>query len=211
MPLVLKPKGPATKLAPRKRLFVDEWLKDFHLANAYLRAGYNPGSKESTNSSAWSLMREPLVAKYKEERLQQLADEAGAKVHEVLRELVSIALVDPADMLGMDGKLLSLQEMPERVRRAISSVEMTPLGPKYKMHDKLKALEMLGKYRRMWDKKGGDEDGRLQVSIEIVRAIAEAKAPALQAQSVTDAVFKELGEGEIQPLPDDEELESLLE
>lgn len=72
-----------------------------------------------------------------------------------MRELMRIAMVDPAEAFGPDGSLLELREMPEHVRRAISSFDVehrttedgvTRTVRKVRFWSKTQALELLGKH-----------------------------------------------------------------
>jgi len=42
----------------------------------------------------------------------------------VLRELACLAFLDPAAFYNANGELLSVREMPEEARRALSSMEV---------------------------------------------------------------------------------------
>ena len=84
-------------------------------------------------------------------------EEEAGKVDDALLELERIALSDIGDAFDENGALKSLKEMPERMRRAIASLETEELrGPaappgglmvKLKLWDKPKALEVVAKLR----------------------------------------------------------------
>jgi phage terminase small subunit len=79
-------------------------------------------------------------------------------VERVLAELVDIAFADLAEAFDAEGRLLPIKEMPARVRRAISGIdveelseyqrgEKNPIGllKKIRMNSKIAALDLLAK------------------------------------------------------------------
>jgi phage terminase small subunit len=95
-------------------------------AEAARRAGY---SDESGNAATrgWELLGRPDVR----DRIDELSTErfAAAQVDAatVLRELVRIAMCDIAGAFDADNNLLPIHDMPEDVRRAISSIKIEAL------------------------------------------------------------------------------------
>ena len=72
---------------------------------------------------------------------------------EILCQLRAIAMADVTGMLSVrDGQLeiRSTDQLSSDARAAISSVEKSAGGLKVKFYDKLKALELLGKYLGQW-------------------------------------------------------------
>ena len=75
---------------------------------------------------------------------------------EVLEELRAIALARATDFMGIrDGALdiRSTEEIPPGLEAAIASIEKTSTGLKIKFYDKLKALELMGKYLGLFEPK----------------------------------------------------------
>lgn len=79
--------------------------------------------------------------------------------NEFLSELVlmgirAIADVDPADAYTKQGKLLSVHKMPLSVRRALQGIDTDTIGvKKLKFVPRERALELLGRYRKMFTDK----------------------------------------------------------
>jgi len=78
---------------------------------------------------------------------------------EVLRELKLIALSDLGRCFSASGRLLSIVDMPEAVRRAIAGVDVVEsvdtdgrpvVIKKLKFWDKNKALEQLGRHLKLF-------------------------------------------------------------
>ena len=73
----------------------------------------------------------------------------------VIRNLRMYADFDPAEMFDDNGRLLSIKQMPERIRRALSAMEIEEgldgeVTKRVKWIDPGRAIELLGKYRKMF-------------------------------------------------------------
>jgi len=149
------------KLPPKQRLFLKEWRIDKNASKAYIRAfkykGKNAnvlGPELLANLGKKNLIEPEIVAQ--EQKAIITADE-------VLTELRYISKQDMADIYDKDGNILPIPQMPEHIRRAISSVEFEDgpqvdadgvvIGPprvkKIKFWDKNKGLETTARHLRM--------------------------------------------------------------
>lgn len=111
-------------------------------------------------------MRRPEFSRARELIEQQAIDAIGVTHHRILTETAAIAFSDPRKLFNPDGSLKPLNEIDDDTAAALSKIEMEELfegtgedrkriGTLHKVSrwDKHKALELLGRYRRMW----GDE------------------------------------------------------
>ena len=82
------------------------------------------------------------------------SDGVQITAEEILCQLRAIALADVTKLVTVkDGayQVADTTKIPEELRQAISSVEKSTGGIKVKFYDKLKALELLGKYLGLFD------------------------------------------------------------
>ena len=89
----------------------------------------------------------------------------------ILQELACIGFAKVTDYLQIkDGQLLiqDTQQLPEDAARAVAAVERGTGGIKLKFYDKLKALELLGKYLSLFDQEGpkNNDPGLLERLLE---------------------------------------------
>ena len=81
---------------------------------------------------------------------------AGKKIcpERVVKELAAIGFAKATDFLCIENNELvirSTNELSQVEKAAIASIERTSNGIRLKLYDKMKALELLGKYLRMFD------------------------------------------------------------
>lgn len=72
----------------------------------------------------------------------------------LLSQLWAIATASPADLMKIENGVLQYKdtaELTKKQRAAIASMEKSANGPKIKLYDKLKALELLGKCMGLFD------------------------------------------------------------
>lgn len=173
-------------LTPRQRLFVAEYLVDHNATQAAVRAGYSAKTAEQQGSR---LLTHPGVKAAVDEALAKQEKRLELKADDVLRELGRLALSDIGDGFDAQGKLLALKDMPLDFRRAISSIETDEIlagrgdsavsigvTRKVRLWEKPKALELLGKYFKMWVERQLVEPG--EGWAELVQGAMQPKPPA---------------------------------
>ena len=97
----------------------------------------------------------------------------------VVEELAAIGFARATDFLCVsDGELIvrSTEELSRADRAAIASIEQTSNGIRLKFYDKMKALELLGKYLGMFDGIP-EESGQHNDLLEAILAATEEVIP----------------------------------
>lgn len=151
---------PTHKLTPKQELFCLEYLKDRNGTKAYIRAGY---SAEGARQNASTLTSNHYIKSRVNELIAEQINTIKLDVHFILKELLKHATIDLSDAYDENGNLKAVNEMPEPLRKAISSIETEELfegrgedrehigtAKKIRLTDKLKALELLGKHLKMF-------------------------------------------------------------
>jgi phage terminase small subunit len=160
-------------LTPKEEAFCLEYARCWSAGAAAERAGYK-------YNSGYALLRDPGVRW----RIRELAKEYAAEVHveagSLLREMLFLAHFDVQELFDEGGHLKPLRDIPEYVRRAITSleVETTYVGEdasgvpistrvtKVKLASKERALEMLGKNRQLFgEDAAGVTEKRVSITI----------------------------------------------
>lgn len=155
----------AKPLNAAQQRFCQEYLKDLNGTRAY-QAVYPKAKAGAARTNAARLLAKARVAAY----LGELATSQKARLEleadTILRELMRLALVDPAEAFDDAGNLRPLREMPLDLRRAIAGIDVvsvqvtgdeqrttTTAVRKVRFWDKVKALETLGRHLALWTDK----------------------------------------------------------
>lgn len=171
---------------PRHELFAQEVAKGTPLERAYELAGYSPSAKNAAR-----LRKIEGVSSRIEEILSQSAEKAGITIERVLEEIAKIAFSDIRKVAKWRSHLVTEEDNPDggdvlvvktivtntvemvasediddATAAAIAEIGQTDKGSvKIKLHDKLSALEKLGKHLGMFKEKvelSGKDGGPLQ-------------------------------------------------
>jgi phage terminase small subunit len=148
--------GPYSKLTKRQKLFVDEYLASRTAAAAYVAAGYKG---LHPTEAAWSLLKKPSISDAVIERRRQLLDDVGIRQERVVSELAAIGFVDIRKLENEIGDVIPLHQLDAATAAAVRAVEIEDvsiggrLGKRYKyqFYDKVKALDKLGQWMKLWE------------------------------------------------------------
>ncbi len=150
-------------LKAKQELFVSEYLKCFNATKAAKVAGYKETSARQQGSK---LLTNPDIASRVQERLR----EAAMQADEVLYHLAEIARGDMNDLVDKSGKPdinAARENGKTRLIKKIRTVDQKSEVSSYKEteiegHDRLKALELLGKHHKLFTEKQEitGEDGK---------------------------------------------------
>ena len=144
------------KLTPKQERFVDEYLVDLNATAAAKRAGY---SEKSASRIAIELLNKTHVSAAIQERRAKLRGKLEITQEAVLQELAAIAFANGTDFVTVTGAgLLCVKPTSEVAKEklpAIAGIKYNQLGIEIKLHDKVRALELLGKHLGVFATGGG--------------------------------------------------------
>lgn len=193
----------ADKLTPKQQRFVQEYLIDFNATQAAIRAGYS--AKTAQVIGAENLTK-PMVAA----EIQRLGGKTAAKLdisrEWIMQELRYIAgarasdflrvKTEPAPQLGIHpitGEVVNVpggyrqtvritdtDDLPDEKAAALAGIKQGANGIEVKLHDKVRALELLGKAVGMFDNR--------ETPIEAENNLFEAIRESAQEEMITDDI-----------------------
>jgi len=147
----------ALNLTGKQEAFAQEYVRNGGNATAAYRTAYATEltGKDGLWVDAHNTRHLPNVSLRIEALGLQIAMSEKNRTTKILKELERLAWVDPALLFELQsGSLIPPGELPEDVRRCIQAVEVIEsyakggdklVKYKYKIHDKVKAAELLGK------------------------------------------------------------------
>lgn len=168
-------------LSPKQQRFAEEYLVDLNATQAAIRAGY---SEKTAKSQGQRLLTKVDI----QEEIQRSRDARSHRTEitqdRVLLEYARIAFFDPAKLFGDDGRPLPLTQIDENTRRAIAGLDVCTVGngdmgageiQKFRIANKLTALEQVGKHLGMFQGKQDEGEEPPPIKVEIVRKNAGEK------------------------------------
>ncbi len=148
------------KLTILQKRFAEEYLVDLNAKQAILRAGYNVKESNADRLGARTL-QSPAVQEYIGELTAERSKRTQITADRVLEEIAKVAFVNIADFVDDEGRMLppgnidrdnmaTVQEITEKV---MGSDELPIVERRYKLNDKMNALEKLGKHLKLFTDK----------------------------------------------------------
>ena len=144
-------------MTKKQKRFVDEYLIDLNITQAAIRAGYSPKTAYSIGSEN---LKKPEIRACIEKAMAERSKRTGINQDRMIMELAKIGLLNPKDLVDFDEATVK-EEAAEEDLAAIASVRVKRFPTKdgegiereIKMHDKIKALELLGRHFGMFKDK----------------------------------------------------------
>ena len=135
------------KLTEKQKRFVAEYLVDLNATAAAKRAGY---SEKSASRIAIELLNKTQVSEEIKKRRGELQSKLKITQEKVLQELAAIAFANGTDFVTVTGAGLLDVKPTSQVSKeklpAIAGIKYSQTGIEIKLHDKVRALELLGKH-----------------------------------------------------------------
>ena len=154
------------KLTAKQIRFVDEYLVDFNATQAAIRAGYKANTAHVIGAEN---LRKPKIAEEIARRQKDLQRRTEVTQDRVVKELARIAFANIADYLHVETQtrtkddgtettyqivmLSETEDLSADQRAALATVKQSVNGVEIKLHDKIKALELLGRHIGMFNDK----------------------------------------------------------
>jgi hypothetical protein len=182
----------AKGLTRLQRRFVEEYTKDCNATRAAKAAGY---SVKTASEMGWENLRKPQIAAAVTARLGELsmaADEVLARVTMMARGSLypfmkfkedgewdldittpeALAALPTLKNITVDRKIGRTVIDFDDGRATIRSIEDERV--KVELHDQMRALELLGRARGMWEKpEKGEENGHEQLKAQLIARLME--------------------------------------
>lgn len=145
------------KLSNKQKLFCDEYLIDLNVTQAAIRAGY---SAKYANNRGYELLNKQAIKECIDERMKAREKRIEITQDMVLNELAKIAFANTTDYVEVEDKgqykMVNTKPTkdltPDQVV-AIASIKQGANGIEIKLHDKVRALEDIGRHLGMFKDK----------------------------------------------------------
>jgi phage terminase small subunit len=144
------------KLTAREERYAEEFLVCRNKTVAARRAGF---SDRSSAQIGWEIHNKPHVKAYIRKRTEEVLKRLDIQQEDIIRGLLHVADLDPADMFDTNGNMLAIRDLPPEVRRAIAGFDITKTTvrneetgeeettqiARIRFNDRMKGLEGLGR------------------------------------------------------------------
>lgn len=195
----------ADKLTPKQQQFVREYLIDFNATQAAIRAGYSPKTAQVIGAEN---IKKPMVAAEIQRLGQKTAQKLEITRESIMQELAAIGFArasdfvrvetEPTTRLGvhpLTGEIISLpsycqtvritntDELPEDKAAALAGIKQGTNGIEVKLHDKVRALELLGKAVGVFD---SGRDTSTEATNNLFKAIVESAQEGLETDDIPE-------------------------
>ena len=153
------------ELTIRQRLFVAEYIVDQNGTQAAIRAGYTD-NEAAAAVHATRLLRKAKIRNEIDLRIGKLEKKCEITAEKVLKRLWRLANADLAQFYDQNGNLKNVHDIPKAHRYALMGIEIDEIWDGYgqdrtqtgetkkvKLADKIRALELLGKYLKLFTDK----------------------------------------------------------
>lgn len=168
------------KLTAKQERFVNEYLVDLNATQAAIRAGYSP--KTANVIAAQNLAKLNIRTE-----IQRLGAKTAARLEvsreNIMQELAAVGFARTTDFVKVKTgavRITDTDELPTEKAAALASIKRGANGIEVKLHDKVRALELLGKAVGLFDNR--------EVHSETENNLFEAIKSSAQEELETDDI-----------------------
>lgn len=153
-------------LTPKQKIFADEYLIDLNATRAYKVAYPKVKKDESARVNGSKLLTNTNVVVYIDKRMKEREKRTEITQDRVLQELAKLGFFDIRKLFDDSGKPLDVTGLDNETAACIAGLEVMDVYEgtgedkefvgyvkKYKLSDKLKALELIGRHLGMFKDK----------------------------------------------------------
>lgn len=153
-------------LTNQQKLFCQEYLKlGMNATQAYMKVYKTCKKEETAMANASRLLRNVKVKEYIEELQSKVEEKAIVSIEDIVKELTAIAFTDRTKISKIVTKEKQLEKttlvykvvdfsdtdtLDNETKKVIAGYKQTQSGLAVETYDKMKALELLGKYLGMF-------------------------------------------------------------
>ena len=148
----------AARLTDKQKRFVAEYLVDLNATQAAIRAGY---SQNTARAIGCENLTKPDIQEAIQEERAKLSERTAITQERVLQEYARIAFFDPRKMFDEEGNPLNISDIDDDTAAALAGLEVvkevdedtgvTSFTKKYKITNKLGALDSIAKHLGMFE------------------------------------------------------------
>jgi len=149
-------------LTPKQERFCLAYVETGNASEAYRRA-YSTGNMKAltVNDGAAKLLKNPRIAHRIQELQQQAQERTEVTIDHIIKELATVGFFDIRNIYHNDGTLKHPKQLDAETAKGIQEITIkriitengeTVETVKYKLHNKLQALDMLMKHLGGYEK-----------------------------------------------------------
>lgn len=125
------------------QVFALEYLANGNNATAAYRAAHPKCSQRTAEVNGSRLLRKAEVAAFIKHEMNGRVERLRMDADEALLGISNIARADVRRLFSSDGNILPMRLWPTDVADAVKDLRSTPFGLELKLHDRLKAYELM--------------------------------------------------------------------
>lgn len=151
-----------SKLTPKQRMFVEQYLIDLNATQAYKRAGYSAKTDRVAGVESHKLLKNPKIEAAIAKAMDERSKRTEVTADRVLQELAKVGFSNITDFMEWQNGDIRLKDSSEIDGAVIQEVSESTLANgttnfSFKLHNKMDALKSLGKHLGMFDKQQEDQ------------------------------------------------------
>lgn len=180
-------------LSNQQKLFCQKYLElGMNGTQAYLNVYKNVKKESTAMANASRLLRNAKVKEYIEELQSKVEKKAIVSIEEIVNELVIIAFTDRTKLSKSiteeidipeqnrklrlpDIVLTDTDKLTEKEKKVIAGYKKTKNGMTVETYDKMKAIELLGKYLGMWNDTNINNNININYEDTLKKAMSESE------------------------------------